>query len=554
MRVTRAADNTAFLRGPVAGALGQIMPGAPAFVWVPGLLIAAALALPLIYLILRALGAEGGLWEVIVRWRTLEILGRSALLAVTVTSLSVAVSVPLAWLTVRSDLPFKRFWSVATALPLVIPSYLGAFALIAAFSPRGMLQQLFGGLFGLERLPDVHGFWGATLTLTVLSFPYVLLPVRAAMRNLDPGVEESARVLGHGPWSVFFRITLTQLRPAIIAGALLVALYTLSDFGAVSLLQYETFTWAIYLQFNSAFDRGIAAGLSLVLVALAVGVLLTDACTRGRSRYTSKGAGGSKRTSQVQLGGWRWVGFGFCSMVSLLSLGVPMAVLSYWLVRGLAAGERFGAVWDAAVNSVYASALAAVVCVAAAVPVALLSVRYPSRFSFLVERFSYLGFALPGVVVALALVYFGANYALPLYQTLAMLVFAYAILFLPPAVGAIRAQLLQIDPKMEEAARSLGLSPARVFLTITLPLIRSGVLAGAALVFLITMKELPATLLLGPIGFKTLATSVWSASEAAFFARAALPALLLVLLSSVPMAVLVLADGGGDRTLQRVRK
>lgn len=530
------------------------MPGAPAFVWVPGLFIAAALALPLAYLILRALGAEGGLWEVIIRWRTLEILGRSALLTVSVTVFSVAISVPLAWLTVRTDLPFKRFWSVVTALPLVIPSYLGAFALIAAFSPRGMVQQLFGGLFGLERLPDVHGFWGAAITLTVLSFPYVLLPVRAAMRNLDPGIEESARVLGHGPRSVFFRITLMQLRPAIIAGSLLVALYTLSDFGAVSLLQYETFTWAIYLQFNSAFDRGIAAGLSLVLVAVAVGFLLTDACTRGRSRYTTKGAGGSKRTPRVQLGGWRWAGLGFCSLLSLLSLGVPLAVLSYWLVRGLAAGERFGAVWDAALNSVYASALAAIVCVAAAVPVALLSVRYPSRFSFLVERFSYIGFALPGVVVALALVYFGANYALPLYQTLAMLVFAYAILFLPPAIGAIRAQLLQIDPKMEEAARGLGLSPPRVFLTVTLPLIKSGVLAGAALVFLITMKELPATLLLGPIGFKTLATSVWSASEAAFFARAALPALLLVLLSSVPMAILVLADGGGDRTLQRVRK
>ena len=554
MKVTRAAGSKAFLRGPIAGALGQVMPGAPAFVWAPALLIAAALALPLVYLIMRAVGAEGGLWEVTIRWRTLEILGRSALLTVTVTALSVAVSVPLAWLTVRADLPFKRFWSVATALPLVIPSYLGAFALIAAFSPRGMLQQIFGGIFGVERLPDVHGFWGATLTLTVLSFPYVLLPVRAAMRNLDPGVEESARVLGHGPWSVFFRITLTQLRPAIIAGSLLVALYTLSDFGAVSLLQYETFTWAIYLQFNSAFDRGIAAGLSLVLVALAVGILLTDACTRGRSRYASKGAGGSKRTPLVRLGGWKWAGLGFCSLLSLLSLGVPVAVLSYWLVRGLAAGERFGSVWEAAVNSIYASGLAAVVCVLAAVPVALLSVRYPSRFSFLVERSSYLGFALPGVVVALALVYFGANYALPLYQTLAMLVFAYAILFLPPAVGAIRAQLLQIDPKMEEAARSLGLSPARVFLTVTLPLIRSGVLAGAALVFLITMKELPATLLLGPIGFKTLATSVWSASEAAFFARAALPALLLVLLSSVPMAVLVLADGGGDRTLQRVRK
>ena len=184
------------------------------------------------------------------------------------------------------------------------------------------------------------------------------------------------------------------------------------------------------------------------------------------------------------------------------------------------------------------------VCVAAAVPVAILSVRYPGRLSSLVERFSYVGFALPGVVVALALVFFGSNYALPLYQTLAMLIFAYAILFLPPAIGAIRAQLVQIDPKVEEAAQGLGLSPPRVFLSVTLPLIKGGVLAGGALVFLITMKELPATLLLGPIGFETLSTAVWNASEAAFFAKAAFPALMLVLLSSVPMA---LARPGGQR-------
>ncbi len=554
MRVTRAADSTAFLPGPVAGALRQVMPGAPAFIWLPALLIAAALALPLVYLILRALGTESGIWDVLIRWRTLEILGRSALLAASVTGLSIAVSVPLAWLTVRTDLPLKRFWSVVTALPLVIPSYLGAFALIAALSPRGMFQQLLGGVFGIERLPDIHGFWGATLTLTALSFPYVLLPVRAAMRNLDPGVEESARVLGHGPWSVFYRITLMQLRPAIVAGALLVSLYTLSDFGAVSLLQYETFTWAIYLQFNSAFDRGIAASLSLVLVGTALAILLFDSYTRGLARYSSKGVGGKKRTPMVRLGRWKWVGVGFCSLVGLVSIGMPLSVLSYWLVRGLAAGEQISSFWGTAANSVYVSLLAAVVCVIAAVPVAMLSARYPSRFSSMVERFSYLGFALPGVVVALALVYFGANYALPLYQTLAMLIFAYAILFLPPAVGAIRAQLLQIDPRVEEAARGLGLSPPRVFLSVTLPLIRSGVLAGGALVFLITMKELPATLLLGPIGFKTLATSVWGASEAAFFAKAALPALLLVLLSSVPMALLVLADKGRDQTLQRAKR
>ena len=386
----------------------------------------------------------------------MEILGRSALLAASVTGLCIALSVPLAWLTVRTDLPLKRFWSVVTALPLVIPSYLGAFALIAALSPRGMFQQLLGGVFGIERLPDIHGFWGATLTLTALSFPYVLLPVRAAMRNLDPGVEESARVLGHGPWSVFYRITLMQLRPAIVAGALLVSLYTLSDFGAVSLLQYETFTWAIYLQFNSAFDRGIAASLSLVLVGTALAILLFDSYTRGLARYSSKGVGGKKRTPMVSLGRWKWVGVGFCSLVGLVSIGMPLSVLSYWLVRGLDAGEQISSFWGTAANSVYVSLLAAVVCVLAAVPVAMLSVRYPSRFSSMVERFSYLGFALPGVVVALALVYFGANYALPLYQTLAMLIFAYAILFLPPAVGAIRAQLLQIDPRVEEAARGLG--------------------------------------------------------------------------------------------------
>ena len=156
--------------------------------------------------------------------------------------------------------------------------------------------------------------------------------------------------------------------------------------------------------------------------------------------------------------------------------------------------------------------------------------------------------------MALALVFFGANYVSPVYQTLGLLVLAYMILFLPPALGAIRAQLLQVDPRMEEAARGLGLSPLRAFISVTFPLIRGGMLAGAALVFLITMKELPATLILGPIGFETLATKVWGASEAAFFAEAALPALLLILLSSVPMALLILSDRGSDRVLLRAKK
>ena len=190
------------------------------------------------------------------------------------------------------------------------------------------------------------------------------------------------------------------------------------------------------------------------------------------------------------------------------------------------------------------SGLAAMATVVTALPIALLVVRYPGRISAFLERITYAGFALPGIVVALALVFFSINLAWPLYQTLALLVFAYVVLFLPPAVGAARASLLQLSPRLEETARSLGKNSLYVFTTITLPLIRPGLLAGGALVFLITMKELPATLILAPIGFKTLATSTWSAASEAFFAQAAAPALLLILASSVPMAFLLLRERG----------
>jgi iron(III) transport system permease protein len=190
----------------------------------------------------------------------------------------------------------------------------------------------------------------------------------------------------------------------------------------------------------------------------------------------------------------------------------------------------------------YVSGLAAAATSLAALPVAILSVRYPGWISTLVERTAYVGFALPGIVVALALVFFGARYATPIYQTLVLLIFAYVALFLSQAVGANRASLLQISPSLEEAARSLGRRPVQVFLTVTLPLVRSGMLAGAVLVFFTTMKELPATLILSPIGFKTLATSVWSATSEAFFARAAMPALLLIVVSAVPVALFTLRE------------
>ena len=511
-------------------------------VWVPAVPVAGAMALPLVYLVLRAVDADASIWDILWRGRTAAILARSALLVAAVTLGSIAIAVPIAWLTVRTDLPLRRGWSVLTALPLVIPSYIGGFVVVAALAPKGMLQGLLESLFGVDRIPDIQGFWGAALTLTLLSYPYVLLPVRGAMKGLDPRAEETARGLGYSGWETFRYVTWPLLRPAVAAGSLLVALYTLSDFGAVSLLRYETFTWAIYIQFESAFDRGVSAGLSLVLVAIALVLLIGEGRARGSSRYFLSGTGSPKPTRVINLGQWKWPALGFCSSIVLLSLAAPVGILLYWVVRGVQAGESLSPIWGVAANSLYVSSLAAVACVLLGLPIAILSVRYPGRFAALMERIGYMGFALPGVVVALALVFFGANYAPAVYQTVGLLIFAYVVLFLPPAVGAARASLLQVNPRIEEAARGLGLSPLRTLWHVTLPLVRPGLLAGAALVFLITMKELPATLILSPIGFKTLATSVWGSAEAAFFAEAAYPALFLIILSSVPMAILILRE------------
>jgi len=518
--------------------------GPPAAVWVPALLVGAAMTLPLAYLVLRAF--ESGWAEVLgiaLRDKTLAVLLRSVALAALVTAASIAIAVPLAWLTGRTDLPGRRMWAVLAALPLVIPSYVGGLVLVSMFGPKGFLQEVLEPL-GVERLPEIYGLSGAVLALTLFSYPYVFLTVRGALRGMDPALEEASRALGSGGFSTFFRVTLPQLRPAIVAGGLLVALYALSDFGAVSLLQFDSFSREIYTQYRSAFDRTPAAILGLMLVALTATVLVLEARTRGRTRYhrSTVGSARPQGNAVVLLGRWRWPALLFCGAVVMLALVLPVGVLVFWLARGLASGEPLRLLWGAAFNSVYVSALAAGVAALAALPVAVLAVRFPGRVAGFIERLSYLGYALPGIVLALALVFFGANYAPGLYGTLALLVFAYAIHFLPQAVGATRAALLQVRPSVEEAARGLGRGPAGVVATITAPLISSGILAGAALVFLTTMKELPATLLLSPLGFGTLATSIWTAASEAFFARAAAPALLLILVSALPMYLLVIKD------------
>lgn len=508
----------------------------------PLLLISAtigiAVILPLIYLFIRAAQSGSDFWTILLRPRTLHVLWNSVLLTFLVTISSSLIGLLLAWLTTRTDMPGRNFWATATCLPLVLPSYVGAFALIGALGPRGMLQALLAP-FGVEQLPSLYGLPGAWLALTLFSYPYVLLTTRAGLRALDPSLEEAARSLGRNPRQIFREITWPHLKPSIQAGGLLVALYTLSDFGAVSMLQYNSFTRAIYVLYRTSFDRTSAAVLALMLVALTLLVLWIESRTRGSAKLYRAGIGAVRPNPRVTLGWWKYAAVGVCLLVTTLGLILPASVIVYWLYQGWQAGEPLWRGWDVVWNSVQASLWAAAVAVCAALPVAWMAVRYPGKTSRLVERGAYAGHALPSIMIALALVFWAARYAPVLYQSFALLIFAYLCRFLPEALGSIRSSMLHVSPRYEEAARNLGHGPLSVLRTITLPLLRPGILTGFALVFMTTMKELPVTLLLSPTGFNTLATRIWSATEESLFAQAAAPALVLVLLSGIFVGIIL---------------
>ena len=516
----------------------------PVFIWLPAAAIALLMLLPPVYLLVRTAESGTAALDILLSGRTLAILLRTVVLVAVVTAACAVLGIALAWLTLRTDMPFRRAFGILTALPLAIPSYVFALLVISTLGPRGMLQGWLEPL-GVDRLPSIFGLPGAAFTLILLSFPYVMLPVKAALHRIDPATEEAARSLGRSARGAFLHVTLPLLRPAIVSGSLLVALYTLSDFGAVSLLRYQTFTWAIFIQYETAFDRSIAAGLSLALTALALALLVAESRSRGRAAYHRVTPGTARALRVVRLGGWRWPAAAFAGCVVALSLAAPMAVLGYWVVRGVSAGEPLDLLWTNALNTVYVSALAAGAAAVGAAPVALLSARYPGWAASALERLAYVGFALPGLAVALAFVFFGASVLTPLYQTTALLVAAYVVLFLPASLGATQTALRQVSPRVEEAARSLGKTPLHAFRLATLPLLSRGIAAGAALVFLLTMKELPATLILAPTGFRTLATSVWSAASEAFFARAAMPAILLIFAAGVPATLLALRERRG---------
>ena len=501
-----------------------------------GSLIAALVVSPLLWLGIRAGGVEPTrAFELVFAPRTVEIGGRSIALVLATTLAAVGLGVPLAVLTARTDLPAKRFFTIVVALPLVIPSYIGAFAFVSMFGRHGEMS----GVLGLE-LPRIDGFLGAVLVITLYTYPYVFLTTRAALRSMDASLVEAARSLDASPLSAFRRVTLPQIRPAVSAGALLVALYALSDFGTPAFMGVSVFTSAIYTEYQ-AFNVGYAALLSIQLLTLAGVILLIESRTGQSTGKTTRHQG-----TPITLGRWRYPAMGLMGLLGVLTVVLPVALFSFWLVRGTSGAVPSLAFQPQhALNSVTFALLAAIAASTLALPVAYLGARGTSRIARVLERGTYVGFAVPGIVIGLALVFLGSTTVPWLYRTVPLLVFAYVVRFLPQAVGTTRSAIVQFDDRVAEAARTLNAGPWRTFKDVVLPEIAPGVIAGGALVFLTTMKELPATLMLQPIGRDTLVTIVWAAHESLYYEYAALPALILIVVSGLSMAVLLGQEESG---------
>lgn len=497
---------------------------------VPAAAAAVIAVTPIWYLVDRsfergATAVADELW----RRRTLDLVARSLGLTAAVTVGCVLIGLTAAWLVVRSDLPGRRLLRVAFTLPLAIPSYLSAFAWISW-------------------RPSLAGFTGAALVLTLVSYPYVMLPAMAALSRLDPAHEDVARSLGKSRLSVLLRLTLPQIRTSIAAGALLVALYVLSDFGAVAAMRYEVFTWVIYGAYRAGFNPSRAAILATVLVLLACVLVVAESSARGRAT-ARVGSGTARVASPVQLGRTTPLAYAFSAAVLLPALAFPLWRISVWVRTFVSTEIDTDQIVAALRSSLLLAVLAAVATVLLAFPTGVLAARSTGRLARVLERSTYVAHSLPGIVVAISLVFVGVRLLRPIYLEVPLLILGYIVLFLPLAVGAVRNAVEQSPVRLEEVARSLGSRPGTVLRRVTGPLALPGIATGAALVLLTTMKELPVTLVLRPTGTETLATQLWRYTSVSDYANAGPYALALVLFAAVPTALLSAPSmSGGARS------
>ncbi|MGA4508371.1 ABC transporter permease [Propionibacteriaceae bacterium G1746] len=483
--------------------------------------VAALILLPLVVVVGQALGlgwARAG--EFLFRPRIGELLGHTAALMASTLPLTLVIGVGAAWLVERTDLPLAGFWRTMMLAPLAVPAFVSAYAWVSV-------------------RPQLAGFSGAALVTTLAYHPFVFLPVASMLRVLDGADENIARSLGLGRGRAVVRTVLPRLRPAICGGGLIVALHLLAEYGVLEMMRYQTFTTAILQQYAVGFSDGQGSLLASMLILLCVLVLTAEVVLRGRARVSRFGSGVPERPATVPLGRWTVPALLAMTVLVVLSVVVPVAQVVRWFAQALSQGgvdlPALATVTGTSIGLAVVGGLAAVL---AALPGAWLLSRHRSALTVVLERVTFIASALPGVVVALALVTLSVRNVHWLYQTTALLVICYVILFVPRAMVSLRSGLAASPPELSESAHSLGSGGPATFFRVVLPLSLPSFLTGFVLVALAVVTELTATLLLAPTGMRTLALAFWGASDELDYVRAAPYALMMIALS-VPLTLLL---------------
>ena len=485
---------------------------------VPALLVTALCLIPPGFVVASTVTIGWDTFHRLVfRARVGELLANTGLLVVLSCLTTATVGTAAALIVERLRVTGARLWAPLLVAPLAVPAFVTSYGWVSFF-------------------PWIDGLFGATLIMTLAYFPFVFLPVAAALRGLDPAWEEHARTLGLRPAAVLFRVTLPQLRPAILGGVLLVGLHCLAEFGAFGMLRFATFTTAIYDQFSSSFASSAANMLAVVLVACCLLLVTGEAALSGRGRHFRIGAGAARRPARIGPGPRQIPALLFLAALVGAALIVPLSSVAYWLARG---SDAWPEAMRTSLTTILLAGAGALVTVLLGFPVAYLAVRYRTRWTVTMERLSYLSGALPSIVVALALITVTIRFARPIYQSVITLLVAYVVLFLPRAMATLRSTLVQLPPGYEDAARALGARPMATMRRVVVPLAAPGIFSATALVFIGCATELTATLLLSPIGTTTLATRFWSLSGSIDYVQAAPYAAMMIIISA-PVTYLLL--------------
>jgi len=514
--------------------------------------LAALVALPILAIVLQwtTLGfGEREIWQHLFSTK-LDRLTLNTLVLLLGVGVGVSVlGISLAWLTSMCRFPGRRIFEWALMLPLAIPAYVMAFVYLALFTYSGPVQSALRQWFGSSAwFPEIQQAWGVILVFSLVLYPYVYMLARSAFLTQGRSMMDAARILGMDSRSAFFRVALPMARPAIAGGLALALMETLADFGAVSVFNYDTYTTAIYSAWYGLFNLTVAAQLATLLLVFVVVLLTLEHYSRRRARFHSGMRTQQQHTYQLA-GRAGWGATLYCSVVLGLAFVLPACQLLLWILQtGLAELDTryleflWHTLWLAGIAALLVTSLALLLGVIKRLPQAG---AWTSRS----VRLATLGYALPGSVLAVGIMLVftwmdrGLTMALGMQLLLTGSVFAlvsaYVTRFLAVGYAPVDAGLEGIRPSMQEAARSLGASPARIMARLIIPMLRPGLLTAFILVFVDVMKEMPATLIMRPFGWDTLAVRIYQMTTEGQWERAALPAFTLMLAGLIPVLVLV---------------